>query len=412
MKILKNTFFVLIFVLIFSLFVAQFYFISNSFQRDTNTYLTLLEGSGKIKREPDMIVVKIWEKNQVFVWDEISTIGETSLAVIQWWDKSITRLAGNSKVVIQENSVAADLSQIHISFELLKWKTWSNVVSILWEKSYFQQQAQESVAAVRWTVFEVDADNDFILVHNHELQIKTKAGSEVKLQSGQAFSLNSFEFIENIKALKDTAWESLNTKLDEEYKQKLREELTQIFQKNNPINFVKNFSQDQKILELLQENNPTKLQSYIQSLPETQQAEVKKTLATFHQMLAFENWEDNRWYTMKTNARETLISQSETAEKELYLRYVVYDIQDLIGLKNADELIQRNTSILEKNKEFLEKNDFWFLFWVSNQTLQDILFAKDPQKMLQDLRWALEKIDEFWQNFLNTQWNNIVNLQK
>jgi hypothetical protein len=40
--------------------------------------------------------------------------------LIEWGDKSITRLAGNSKVVIQKNSVASDLSEVQISFELLK----------------------------------------------------------------------------------------------------------------------------------------------------------------------------------------------------------------------------------------------------------------------------------------------------
>jgi hypothetical protein len=47
-------------------------------------------------------------------------------------------------------------------------------VSVLGKNSYFEQNVQESVAAVRGTVFEVDADKDFIFVHNHEVQIKTK----------------------------------------------------------------------------------------------------------------------------------------------------------------------------------------------------------------------------------------------
>jgi hypothetical protein len=31
--------------------------------------------------------------------------------------------------------------------------------------------------------------------------------------------------------------------------------------------------------------------------------------------------------------------------------------------------------------------------------------------MLQDLQGALKKLDSFWQDFLNNQWNNIRNLQ-
>jgi hypothetical protein len=43
-----------------------------------------------------------------------------SLAVIEWGDKSITRLGENSRIVVKENFVSDDLSKINISFELLK----------------------------------------------------------------------------------------------------------------------------------------------------------------------------------------------------------------------------------------------------------------------------------------------------
>jgi hypothetical protein len=68
--------------------------------------------------------------------------------------------------------------------------------------------------------------------------------------------------------------------------------------------------------------------------------------------------------------------------------------------------------ILQNHKDFLEQNDFWFLFGLSNEELKNILFAQDPQQMLSDLKGALNKLDTFGQDFLNNQWNNIKNLQK
>jgi len=57
----------------------------------------------------------------------------------------------------------------------------------------------------------------------------------------------------------------------------------QTFLENNPFNFVKYFDTDYKIVSLLQENNPLKLSTYIQSLPEEKQTEIVSKIDQIHQ---------------------------------------------------------------------------------------------------------------------------------
>jgi hypothetical protein len=75
-------------------------------------------------------------------------------------------------------------------------------------------------------------------------------------------------------------------------------------------------------------------------------------------MLAFEDGGNEMLYQLKTNVRETLIDQTQGEQKDLYLRYVMYDLQDLIQSGKSQEFIQKNMEILQNHKDFLEQNDF------------------------------------------------------
>jgi tRNA A37 threonylcarbamoyladenosine biosynthesis protein TsaE len=72
--------------------------------------------------------------------DVVRTIGKESLALIEWGDGSMTRLAGNTRISITRNDVSPDQTLIDISFELFSGKTWSQVVSFISEDSSFTQQ--------------------------------------------------------------------------------------------------------------------------------------------------------------------------------------------------------------------------------------------------------------------------------
>lgn len=403
MKIFKNKWIFGIVVSIFALFVAQFYFITNSFQRDTSSYVTLIQGQWRINSE----LLSLNQKESLQPGDIIATIGENSLAVIEWWDKSITRLWWNSRIEVKENFVWSDLEKINISFELLKWRTWSNVISIMWENSYFHQEVRESVAAVRWTVFEVDYEKDYIFVSNHQVKFTTSLWEDIFLDSWEGVSLTKFDVLWNILDIRDKAWAELNSKLDAEYLEELRQEFLQTFLENNPFNFVKHFDTDYKIVSLLQENNPLKLSTYIQSLPEEKQIEVVSKIDQIHQWVNFENWENSTLYNIKQNARNVLIENKTDEEKKTYLRYTLYDVNEMIQKNFSPELIEKNIKLLQENRDFLTTQAQSNVFWVDPEVLKNILFTNDPEQLLKDMTSKFKELEQKWQNFIHNTLNDL-----
>lgn len=105
--------------MIFFLFCIQIYFITFSYTKDTSTYATLLEGNATVLSTGEKIVLKNDTKQKLFPGDVLQTLPK-SLVVIEWGDKSITRLGESSKILIKENFVSEDLAKIRVSFELLK----------------------------------------------------------------------------------------------------------------------------------------------------------------------------------------------------------------------------------------------------------------------------------------------------
>ena len=85
------------------LFSIQFYYLSSSYKRDVNSYVTLVKWACTLTRDAKKSILKVSDKNLLKTWDVVSTIWSDSLAVIQWWDKSITRLWWNSRIEIKEN---------------------------------------------------------------------------------------------------------------------------------------------------------------------------------------------------------------------------------------------------------------------------------------------------------------------
>ncbi len=403
MKIFKNKFFLIFTIIISVLFLTQFYFISNSFQRDTNSYVTLIQWQWRINTH----LLTLYQKQHIQQWDVISTIWTDALAVIEWWDKSITRLGWNTSMKVEENFVGSDVSEIRISFELLRWKTWSNVLSVLWEKSYFKQHVKWAVAAVRGTVFEVNYDKDFISVHNHEVQFTSVGGNETLLQQGQAFSLRYSDFITDILQFRDQAWEELNKRLDAQYLEELRKQFLHSLKQNNPLNLLWYISQDTKIFRMLEENNPLKLQTYLQSLPEEKQANVLAQIEKIHQSIHFETGENSQLYTIKQNARDLLIQNSENQEKALYLRYVLFDINDMIYNGWSSEILEKNVEILQKQVDFIQNYGQSNIFWFESEALKNILFTSNPKKLLQDMVQKWKWFDQKWQDFIHNQLRNI-----
>ncbi|MDP5039168.1 MAG: FecR family protein, partial [Candidatus Gracilibacteria bacterium] len=223
MKFLKSKFIFIMLFGIFLIFISQVYYISKNFKIDTNSYVSMINGTGFLISGGEKKALLENSKNILNSGDEIYT-NNNSVALILWGDKSVTRLAQNSRILIKENFIGEDLSLINIKFDLLKGKTWSTVVSIFSGNSYFKQEINGNVAAVRGTTFEASYDYDYIKVIDHEVKIENKDKKVVNISSGEVFSLNSFS-LENIRESLDIAWENLNKNLDKNHFNQIQEEL-------------------------------------------------------------------------------------------------------------------------------------------------------------------------------------------
>lgn len=358
MKLFKNKFFLLIITIIFLLFSLQFYFISNSYKRDTNSYVTLVEWDWTLTTSTWKKVLEINLKEKLSNWDIINTL-KNSLAIIEWWDKSITRLGWSSKVKVKENFVADDLSKINISFELLKWKTWSNVVSIMTWDSNFTQEIKWTSAAVRWTVFEANYEQNYLIVHKHEVSLTNTNWDIKKVYPWEVFSFKDFSLYKVIWKIDET-FSKLNEKLDKAYLKTLREDFIKQMNSSNPFSLIKKFyDSDYKVYDMITSNNDIKsINNYISKLPEDKKKKALNTLQTLSQSLNFENWENSFLYNLKLNARWVLLNNSTDKNyNETLVRYSVYDLSDMFSLDKFNSEITKNTlSLISENKEYLSNN--------------------------------------------------------
>ncbi len=400
MKFLKNRIFIFIVSLIFLLFSLQFYFISSSYSRDTSSYVLLLEWKWELISSWDTNILEVQKKTKISSWDVVNTFWN-SLAVIEWWDKSITRLWENTKVLIKENFTSDDLSKINISFELLKWKTWSNVISIFSWDSYFKQEIKWVSAAVRWTVFEASYEGDYIISHKHTVSVSNKDWKNIDVVEWKELNIKTF-FLKDLLDKINSSFQELNQKLDKEYLNQLRINFLSSLNETSPLNLVKQFTLESKTLDILKETNPKQnFENFLNNLDQDKKQKVISFLNTLNQNINFENWENNDLYNLKLNTRENLINNTTDEEKkETLLNYLVFDLKNL--KENNSSLYEKTTSFIYEHKDLLT------------------LPAENKEKFLKDillLNWenmqkAIKSIDNLGQEKVNWLLDNALNFIK
>lgn len=403
MKFFKNKLFVTMVAWIFLLFSLQFYFISNSFKRDTNSYVMLLEWYGTLSTWGEKKVLKLNIKEKLLSWDVINTLSN-SLAVIEWWDKSITRLWENSRIVIKENFVSDDLSQMKISFELLKGKTWSNVISIFSWESYFKQEIKWVSAAVRWTVFEANYDKEYMIVHKHALELTNTTWETKEIFPGQAFSLKTFS-IEDLKQMIDNTFQKINKQLDDEYIKQLRENFLTSLKETNPLNLIETLSSENKALRILLDENPKQnFEEFLGKLDDEKKQKVLWYLNTLWQSINFENGENSELYNLKLNTRENLVeNSSDEAYKKTLVRYTMYDLADLVNFENFNKDIFSHTlEFLNTNKTYVNEESSY------TKALSDVLLLNGESINLENLKQKISNLDKLGQDIINSWLNKTL----
>lgn len=406
MKNLKNKFiFLIIFLILLIIWIETYSFYSI---KDTNSYVTLTNWSWFVDNKE--LILK--ERELIKVWNIIKTVWEESIAIIEWWDSSITRLWWNTQMVIKENNISSDLSKIQISINLIKWKTRNNLVSIFWKDSYFNYYVNDIEAWVRWTKFEINIDKDYVYVENHEIKLKnTKTQSGVILTAEKPLKLSTFslldlqEFLINIK---DKTWQEINNKLDKEMISNMQESIWKNLQENNPLNFILAiFSKKYSVLYYI--NNQKELKKVKQKITKLSLGEkqfVYDKVFYKYQKINFLS-PTQKQYNKKLYYKQILlyITLNEKNTESL-IKNSLYDINDIVSSNNLSNL-KDTINILVENKDIIKNLNIDFNKYVdltkipdslkksmldSLKPLKDIFKIPDLNYLLDKTKWGLDTI--------------------
>lgn len=415
MKKLKNKFilgviFIIAFIICFQVFVAY----SND-KNDTNSYLILIKWNATLNE----IRLLADTKSVLNSWDKVRVIWESSLAVIEWWDGSLTRLWWNTKISIQQNQISRDYTNINISFELIAGKTWSNVVSFIGKDSSFTQTFDGIEAWVRGTIFDVDLEKDFIHVSDHAVDLKDNAWNTVRLNEWEILSLDKFSLIEVsefINSLQDEAWKSLNQQFDREYLDSLNKKVQTSLQENNPFVFILSWvSPKYGLLYTLDTaTSYESVEKYINKLSDKSKSDIYTYILSKYQWLNSISPENQEMYMRKLFYKKALVSlTSQNDEAQRLLESSAYDAQDILE-SGSTQWLRETLGFLNENTRKLSGVDISFLkgwfeyipedlrdeFWKSFQNIEKILDI-DFNSIDKNSLWeVLDGADNAIQNFL------------
>lgn len=338
----KNKFIYFIIILIF-LIISIWVYISIFFKSvDRNSYLELVSGKWLLNEK----VLEIWKREKLSKDDVIETKTKDSLAVIEWWDGSITRLWWNTKVEIENEYVSKNGNDINIFFRLFSGKTWSNVISYMWEDSYFKQSFGDTEAAVRWTVFSVDLDRDYLQVESHKVDLTSEKYWKVEVTENKQLKLSDFSFIsleDFIKFFKDKVFFEINQKMDKEYLMKLALDL-------------------QKNLDRLIAATSRKVDDLTGAEREKLYAEL---MSQYQQINFATSSVSEELFNLKISLKEKLIKLTPDSQKNSLLDTLSYDLKDIFNTKNfwSFEWI---TNILKENEKFIDSEKMQEYFNIFN----------------------------------------------
>ncbi|MDD3145198.1 MAG: FecR domain-containing protein [Candidatus Gracilibacteria bacterium] len=330
MQKIENKF--IYFILILIIFIIGFSVYISVFKKgvDRNSYVVLVEGEAYLNNDS----LSTDKKEKLSLNDVIKTTKENSLAIIEWGDGSVTRLGGNTSIVINELFVSTNVEKLNISFELLSGKTWSNVISFIPEESYFKETFADTEAAIRGTIFNLDLDKDYLYVIDHNVTLTKDSGETIKVPEKEPIVLSSFTFIsldEFIKNIRDNAFDEINRKFDLELFNKLKIQL------------------EEKLQSLIKISG-TKLDN----LSLTDKEKLYNDLLSSYQNLNFISSSDNAdLFNLKISIKEKLLEIAPDSEKENILNSFLYDFKDSIKNKSYDTL-DKIVGIFSKNSTSIQ----------------------------------------------------------
>ena len=378
---MKNKFIYLVIILLVSIIWFWVNYLKSKGQIDRNTYLMVVKWVTKVNSLEESQILKVNEKRKLQANDVIRTIWIHSLSIIEWWDWSVTRLWWNTKIEINELDIQENLWEIKVSFNLLNWQSWSNIVSFLWEKSYFKEYFDDYEAASRWTKFDINLREKYINVSDHQVELtKITDNISIIVEENKPIDLVELEEID-IQVFKeekeDKTWKEYNEKKDivieKELKNIAKKELLEV-KKYEKINIAK---------VVLNENEKKK---------------VYNELLEDYQKVNFVKPDDKELFKVKLEIKDKLVQLSDEKDKEKLLENTVYDLNDII--EQESNLSEKDTSYEKKTiLEKVIKNNFNIK--VDKDLIEKIQKAekkvkeqKEQKKKILEEKKKQEKIEE------------------
>lgn len=370
-KNIKNKF---ILWVIFLIIMIIWFQIVESNKIDRNSYVTLVEWIWYLYTTEKQIELQKNLRERLNTWDIVKTNWDDSLAVIEWWDGSITRLWANSELKVRESYVSDNLNQIQISFDLEKWKTWSNVVNFMWEDSYFKEYYVDMEAAVRWTIFEVNLENNYIYVDKHEITVKKDNWDTLVIPEKKPFDLKTFSFISLQKFLRDSQdiiWSDLNKRLDKDFFINLKSKLGELQEvKNNLVDITKWV----EAIKWFENADLASLQDSLSSLNEKTKTELYSNILEKYQWLNFVSINETWLYEEKLKLKKLLVALSWEDDQKSLIRTTLYDLKEInVESSESSESLKSTLNFLNDNKEILKQLDLNILDYLNFDFLPEEL---------------------------------------
>lgn len=402
MKKLKNKFIlIVIWIILVIVFSQVFIAYSNSYV-DTNSYLSLIKWEATLNDS----TIERNKKYTLATNDKVEVIGDESLAIIEWWDGSLTRLGWNTKISIEQNKVSRDYTDINISFELIAGKTWSNVVSFIGHDSSFTQSFEGIEAGVRGTIFDVNLENNFVHVTDHQVTLQNENGDVVVLGEGRALNLSNFSLIdlqEFISSFEDTVWKEINGQLDTEYLIELKKRLTSSLQESDGsfLFFLDFISPKYRIIhELNTASNFEDIEKLISEVSESKKQVVYDGILSKYQSMNFVKVKDYDFYKKKIFYKKALLILANDIDKQSLLRTSTYDVEDVVSTGDF-EVLEGVLSTFSGYNEYMGEMDI-----SSIQGSVEFL----PDSLKKEFRSSFENLNDIFQLDIDMSSLNDINM--
>lgn len=300
---------------------------------------------------------EITDETTVNVGDTIQ-VGPGSRATLYWFDHSVSRLAPNTEITIDQAAYDPEnINETDINFEVVSGEVWSKVQAIVDEDSEFLSYSGNVVAGVRGTVYNLEVREDEVVVETiaHALTV----GEETLVKGEQAGFEKESGATKFKEKMPDDIWERpwFTENLEHDKADEMRMRAAMMEKMRNVLGVLPGEPGFDEALE--------RIEAFMRS--DASPAEKEAMRATLTALLRAMNVtpDDDRFKT-KLMLQDKLIEWTEDEEKRAYLERMkterrLYDLQDWMQYgepepQALEDYVSRYADLMEQQKAFFEAN--------------------------------------------------------